>query len=100
MSIVYQILGGMLILLGIPLFWTPVPLGLIMIAAGGALILSHSDTARDWVRARRARRPGFDAWVAKAEAVAPSPFDQVLKRTAVRDEDGEQPPSPPPPRTR
>lgn len=81
MSVVYQILGVLLILAGLPLFWTPIPIGLIMIAAGLALLISNSDMAREFVRARRRRNPKFDAWVRKAEQVVPHPFDRILEQT-------------------
>lgn len=84
MSFVYQILGVLLILIGLPLFWTPIPVGLILIAAGLALLISNSDAAREFVRQRRKRHPGFDAWVRKAERVVPHPFDRILKQTDVR----------------
>ena len=81
MSFVYQILGVLLIVAGLPLFWTPIPIGLIMMASGLALLISNSDAARDFVRARRERHPRFDAWVMKAERTVPHPFDRVLKQT-------------------
>lgn len=81
MSFVYQILGLLLILIGLPLFWTPIPVGLILIAAGLALLISNSDAAREFVRQRRMRHPRFDAWVRKAEHVVPHPFDRILKQT-------------------
>ena len=81
MSVIYQILGGLLIAIGLPLFWTPLPVGLVLIAIGGALILSNSDRARDWVRARRARHPRFHGLMIKAERVTPHPFDRILKET-------------------
>ena len=84
MSLVYQILGALLILFGLPLFWTPIPIGLIMIASGLALIISNSDAAREWVRTLRAKHPKFDAWVVKAEARVPPPFDRILKQTEAR----------------
>jgi hypothetical protein len=83
MSFVYQILGVLLILVGLPLFWTPIPIGLILIASGLALLISNSDAARAFVRERRARHPRFDAWLLKAERVVPHPFDRILKRTDV-----------------
>lgn len=83
MSFVYQILGVLLILVGLPLFWTPIPIGLILIASGLALLISNSDAAREFVRERRARHPRFDAWLLKAERVVPHPFDRILKRTDV-----------------
>lgn len=84
MGLVYQILGGLLILIGLPLFWTPIPVGLVLIAVGGALILSNSDRARDWVRERRRRHPRFDAFMVRAERVTPHPFDRILKQTDLR----------------
>ncbi len=85
MSFVYQILGVLLILAGLPLFWTPIPIGLIMIACGLALLISNSDAARNFVRALRTRHRGFDAWLRKAERVVPHPFDRILKRTEIDD---------------
>ena len=87
MSFVYQILGVLLIIVGLPLFWTPIPVGLVMIACGLALLISNSDSARDFVRARRRRHPRFDAWLKKAEGVAPHPFDRILKRTEIEEAD-------------
>ncbi|MBL4544569.1 MAG: hypothetical protein JKP95_01315 [Oceanicaulis sp.] len=43
----------MLIAVGLPLFWTPLPFGLVLIAIGAALILSNSDSARNHVRLAR-----------------------------------------------
>lgn len=91
MSLLYQILGALLILVGLPLFWTPIPVGLIMIASGGALIISNSDAAREWVRTLRMKHARFDAWVCKAERVVPRPFDHILKQTEVRRKDRESP---------
>ncbi|MFP4519152.1 MAG: hypothetical protein ACLFQ5_06830 [Oceanicaulis sp.] len=85
MSLVYQILGALLILFGLPLFWTPIPIGLIMIASGIALIISNSDVAREWVRTLREKHPKFDAWLHRAEARVPAPFDRILKQTHVRE---------------
>lgn len=84
MSLVYQILGGLLILFGLPLFWTPIPIGLIMIASGLALIISNSDAAREWVRTLRETHPKFDSWLVNAEARVPPPFDRILKQTEAR----------------
>ncbi|MEQ8435480.1 MAG: hypothetical protein RIA71_14705 [Oceanicaulis sp.] len=95
MQLFYQILGALLILFGLPLFWTPIPIGLIMIASGLALIISNSNAAREWVRTLRLKHPGFDAWVHRAEARVPHPFDRILKQTEARrsdtGDDGESP---------
>jgi hypothetical protein len=81
MSFVYQILGLLLILIGLPLFWTPIPVGLVMIAGGLALVISNSDRARAFLQARRQRHERLDAWLVKAEAVLPVPFSRILKQT-------------------
>ena len=81
MSFVYQILGVLLIVVGLALVWTPIPVGLVMIAAGLALLISNSDAARDFVRQRRICHPRFDAWLRKAERVTPAPFGRILRRT-------------------
>ena len=83
MRFVYQTLGFLLIALGVPLFWTPLPFGLILIAIGLALILSNSDSARDWVRDKRQQHPGFNDLMSKAERVTPHPFDRILQRTDI-----------------
>lgn len=81
MSFVYQFIGLVLILAGLPLFWTPIPIGLIMIATGLGLLISNSSLVRSWVQASRERSPGFDRWLIKAKRYVPSPFDRVLERT-------------------
>ena len=81
MAFVYQILGWLLIVVGLPLFWTPIPVGLILIAIGLSLLIANSDRARDILRERRRRHPRFDAWLLKAEQIIPHPFDRILKRT-------------------
>jgi|GEM_PF-1351272 hypothetical protein len=84
MQLIYQILGALLILLGLPLFWTPLPVGLIMIASGIALIISNSNAAREWVRTLRLRHHRFDAWVSRAQRLVPHPFDRILQQTEAR----------------
>lgn len=84
MSTFYKLIGILLILGGIPLFWTPIPVGLIMIAIGLSLIIANSDTARGLVRRQREKYDGFNRWLLKAEKVIPHPFDRILKRTDAR----------------
>ena len=83
MSTIYKLIGIVLILGGIPLFWTPIPVGLIMIAVGLSLIIANSDTARGIVRREREKHDGFNRWLIKAEKVVPHPFDRILKQTDV-----------------
>lgn len=83
MSTLYKLIGILLILGGAPLFWTPIPVGLIMIAVGLSLIIANSNTARGVVRRERQKHRGFDAWLLKAEKVIPHPFDRILKQTDI-----------------
>lgn len=83
MSTFYKLIGILLILGGLPLFWTPIPVGLIMIAVGLALIIANSDTARGVVRREREKHHGFNNWLLKAEKVIPHPFARILRRTDV-----------------
>jgi hypothetical protein len=82
MRIFYIVLGALLILGGLPLFWTPVPVGAVLIVIGLALIVANSRTARDWVQERRERNPGLDRWMTKAEGFTPPPFRRILRKTA------------------
>lgn len=81
MSTFYKLIGILLILGGIPLFWTPIPVGLVMIAVGLSLIIANSNTARGVVRREREKHDGFNNWLLKAEKVIPHPFARILKRT-------------------
>ncbi|TGY89742.1 hypothetical protein E5163_00950 [Marinicauda algicola] len=81
MSFVYQFIGIVLILAGLPLFWTPIPVGLIMIATGLALLISNSTFVRTRVQMARYDNPGFDRWLVRAKRYVPHPFDRVLERT-------------------
>ncbi|TRO96967.1 hypothetical protein FKB34_03110 [Glycocaulis profundi] len=90
MRIFYIVLGALLILGGLPLFWTPVPVGAILIVIGLALIVANSHTAREWVHERRERNPGLDRWMNKAEDYTPPPFKRILHKTAAGEDQGEE----------
>lgn len=81
MAFVYQIFGGLLILAGLSVVWTPIPLGIILIAFGAVLILAHSSAARDWVMARLAGNRKFDAFLIRAERFLPGPMRRILEAT-------------------
>lgn len=81
MGFVYQIFGGLLILAGLSVVWTPIPLGIFLIALGAVLILAHSSGARGWVMARRAGHPKFHAFLIRAERFLPGPMRRILEAT-------------------
>tara|TARA_R110002073_G_scaffold29006_14_gene91614 strand:- start:997 stop:1260 length:264 start_codon:yes stop_codon:yes gene_type:complete len=81
MSTLYKLLGILLILAGLPLFWTPVPIGLVLITIGLALVIANSNSMRAMMRRQRARHDGLDRWLKKAEKIIPHPFDRILEQT-------------------
>lgn len=85
MVLFYKLLGILLIIVGLPLFWTPVPVGGVMMLAGAALLVSNSNTARDWLQRRRDRHARLDRWMTKSERYLPSSFAHILRETHAPD---------------
>ena len=85
MALFYKLLGGLLIIAGLPLFWTPVPVGAVLILMGVALLVANSGTAREWLHQRRRRHPGLDRWMEKTEKYMPPAFARILRRTSTSD---------------
>lgn len=81
MGFVYQFLGGLLILAGLSVVWTPIPLGIVLIALGSTVILANSEAARGWVRARRTASVKFDGFLDRAEAALPESLSRILAAT-------------------
>jgi len=76
-----SILGAALVVVGLPLFWTPIPFGLLLIAAGLALLLSSSPAFQAWLRRRRARHRELDDVVRRAERTSPEQIRETLEKT-------------------
>jgi len=81
MRLFLTILGVLLIAFGLPLFWTPIPVGLIMIAAGVALVIGNSRRSQDWLRERRSRSARLDEKLREAERKSPSRIRKTLEKT-------------------
>jgi cell division protein FtsW (lipid II flippase) len=81
MGFVYQIFGGLLILAGLSVVWTPIPLGIVLIALGAVVILANSEAARAWVREQRAVHARFNAFLDRAEGVLPASLARILAET-------------------
>jgi uncharacterized membrane protein len=81
MGFVYQIFGGLLILAGLSVVWTPIPVGIVLIALGAVVILANSEAARAWVRERRAAHARFNAFLDRAEGVLPAALARILAAT-------------------
>jgi hypothetical protein len=73
--------AAMLLLGGMVMFPLPIPIGLPMIAAGLALLISSSQGFAMLVQRFRQRRPGFDGWLREVEPKIPALFRIPLRRT-------------------
>jgi hypothetical protein len=82
MIVLYKICGALLMLAGLPLFLTPIPVGAIMIAAGLTLYVAHSPRSRALVRHLRGRWSWFDSFINGVCRVSPKAVSAVLGRTA------------------
>lgn len=70
----------LLIFAGLIVFPLPIPLGLIMMVAGLAVLLGASKTARIWFREFRGRYPSIDQRISRVEPLLPEALRRVLKR--------------------
>ena len=85
MRLLLALLGMLLIVVGIPLFWTPIPIGLVMIVAGMTLMLGNSARAQGVMRGYRTRNRGFDRRLTETGARAPAWVRRVLDKTQPQD---------------
>jgi hypothetical protein len=87
-KLLLDLLGILLIAFGLILFWTPIPVGAVMVPAGLALLIANSSRVRGWIARRRADHPQFDDWMRKASRHSPPPARRILSRTDPRRRDG------------
>lgn len=81
MSVFIKIVGVVLVLIGLALSWSPIPLGILLIPVGAAMIVATSSHAQTWLRRRRENNPKFDGWVSKMQRKSPSKIAKPLERT-------------------
>lgn len=74
MSLFLKLPGVVLILAGLPLFWTPVPIGAVLVLAGLGLLAANSRTVQSWLRGQREKNPRLDRWMIGAEKYLPRPL--------------------------
>lgn len=82
MRIFLVFLGWALLLIGLPLLPTPIPVGAVMIAAGLALLITNSRMVRHWLKNQRAKNRALDSHIRKAEAKSPAAIRRTLEKTA------------------
>ncbi|MFC4726301.1 hypothetical protein AB6B38_09685 [Glycocaulis abyssi] len=85
MFVFIKVFGILLVIAGLAVAWSPIPLCIVLIPIGLALIVATSQTARDWLHRRRENNPGFDRWMKKMEGKIPERFSEPLRRTDAED---------------
>lgn len=73
--------GAALILVGIPLFLTPLPGGLAAIAVGAALLISSSRRVQRFVRRKRDKHPKMNGRLNHLEEKVPHQARGPLEKT-------------------
>ena len=89
------IVGAALVLLGVPLIPTPLPVGLVMVGIGVLILTASSPHFARWLARRRERHERLDAALDKTTEVLPDPLAGPLERTdpkAVRRMDRDEAP--------
>ena len=76
--------GIVFLFVGFFTFWLPIPIGLVLMVVGLALLLVSSALVRGWVRALRRRYPGFDERLNRVTKNLPQPFRRALRHTEIR----------------
>lgn len=74
-------LGVLLIIIGIPLFPTPIPLGLVLIIVGLALVAGESVFLQGIIRRWRRTNPGVDQRLRGAHGRMPGFVRRVIDLT-------------------
>ncbi len=73
--------GVLLILIGIPLFPTPIPLGFVLILVGFALLAGESIFLQRWIRSWRRNSASVDQRLRRVHGKVPSFIARVIERT-------------------
>ncbi|MEQ8967356.1 MAG: hypothetical protein RID91_16200 [Azospirillaceae bacterium] len=73
--------GWLLIGVGTVILPTPVPIGLVMVIVGLALVAPRSRTLQGWLRRRRAAHPGLSRRLAAMAPRLPGAARRVLEIT-------------------
>jgi len=74
-------LAGAVITIGLITLPTPIPIGAVLTAAGCALVLAESRTARRALLELRRRHPGFSDQLARGTRYLPRWMRRVLEQT-------------------
>lgn len=81
MSIFIKLLGAIFLLAGLALSWSPIPVGILLIPLGAAMIVATSSHAKKWLHQRRVNNPKLDRWLCKMEGKVPERIARPLHET-------------------
>lgn len=81
LPIVHQVLGGVLVVFGAILTPTPIPLGLIMLTIGLALLAPYMPPVRRLIRMIRSKWPHIDASLRRHRRRFPPVIRMTIART-------------------
>lgn len=79
------ILGWALVLIGLVMTPLPIPVGLLMVAAGLSLLIVESRSVRRAFQYLRGHWPRFNAWLLNASKKLPESLRRVLRMTEPRE---------------
>lgn len=75
------IVGAIMFSAGMIFIWTPIPIGMPLIAFGSIILIRESRHFRSWLRSWRERNAVVDRFFLILQAKLPSGFARPLKRT-------------------
>lgn len=81
LALIHKISGSMLVVVGMIVLPMPIPLGLIMIALGLALLAPYFVPVRRFVRSMRGRYPKFDDAMRKFKHRVPPVIRATIEKT-------------------
>lgn len=81
LALVHKLTGTMLVLFGVVLFPMPIPLGLILIALGLALLAPYFPPIQALVRSIRRKSPKVDEWMIRFKERCPRVIQITIEKT-------------------
>ncbi|MEE2690822.1 MAG: PGPGW domain-containing protein [Pseudomonadota bacterium] len=82
LSIVHQVLGAVLVIAGAILTPTPIPIGLVLLTIGLALLAPYMPPVQRLVRAIRRKWPNVDASLRRHRDRMPPVIQMTIDRTS------------------
>lgn len=81
LRLLFDLLGLLFIGVGIILFPTPLPLGMILISIGVLLLAANEEIVQKEIRKQRRTHPRFDSLLRKLSKHSPRFLGEIVKKT-------------------